>query len=108
MSEEPQPRDIHGHFEKKHSCNCQQDISIKDVTKAIKALDELRGVTYPSKKEISVPEPVKFVHGFDDSISVDIYHHHDEAPTEDIFIKIAIGVLALIAAIYLIQKVFLV
>ena len=100
MSEEPQPRDKHGHFKSTSNCNCKQDISKVDIAAIIRELNGFNAPQSPVRHDISLLEPVKVRVDLDldDSIGVDIWHHSDN-PVEDTFVKVAAGLLLTLLAL---------
>jgi hypothetical protein len=109
VSEEPQPRDKHGHFKSsKHSCNCKKDISLQDIAEAMKTIDGIYSKPVPERTHTSIEleRPVTMDLRVAGMEGIDMYHHHDEASPEDIFIKLSIGMLALVASFYLLWRMF--
>jgi hypothetical protein len=89
-----------------HSCNCKKDISLQDITEAMKTIDSIYSKPAPERTytSIELERPVSVDMKIDGLEGVDMYHHHDKSSPEDIFIKLTIGVLALVASLYLIWR----
>jgi hypothetical protein len=87
-----QERTANGQFGKK----IENDIRKKDVDKAIRfVVDDLNvGMT--------VRKPIHTDSNVDVNGSLDVFHHHDDQPFEDVFLKIALSMLALLGIVFII------